>query len=273
MRDAYRNALYDLLFGEEGTLSMLASVAPHLCEEEVRSILERVGKGEDVWVAAPPLRVNWSYIALCASSEKPGQFTPRPIPSHLMLVDSVRQQRSYADGVPKGDPHVSSLFEGRAIAYAQQHWGDQLILDTWSSHVSVDFMDCCDVDEHGYPKEVDLAFFVTAADLASLAREGSPQHLNDSIVEVTTCLLAGLHELDGGPRLYDRSSGSGYHFRCYACSRCGSVLEPEGCPGCRVRFTRKDLALFANQPLRSLPQKVIECLLAKGHNFQKAAAG
>src|SRR5262249_15035363 len=124
----------------------LAAVAPHLSSKEIKSIIRQVAHKETIYVPAPPLRVDWGYVVIAVHNGYVDENNGK-VPACIECCYAARTSRAYTSPreADECEAQLGDLAE-RAIAYAQLHWGDRLILVNWGSSVIYRLCDPRDLD-------------------------------------------------------------------------------------------------------------------------------
>ncbi|MDB4979224.1 MAG: hypothetical protein JWM56_1410 [Candidatus Peribacteria bacterium] len=256
-RETYRNGLIGLLQRhrlENPTPLDVASLCPHLDTTDIEQIFARANAEKSSYFAAPPLLVNHGYQILSVTG--PLEYDGKKSPQYLNWSYTGRTLESYADGKKHGDVFSDYAFADKAIAYAQQHWGDKLILDDWDSYITTYLDDPRDKTKDGYPRTKLALFFVTKRPWNDLINDHhAPQSevIDESILQMACSVLEG-HELKGGRGGYTESN----------CANCGGGLALTGCTYCNLVFKDDHYRCGGNTPL--MP-KLAQYATANGHVF------
>ncbi len=228
------------------------SVCPHLTPEQVLIAFTPKEDKETAYVAAPPMRIRHGHLVVSYwGGDK--EHEPR-----LDFAFSHRTLASYADGKPHGDVFYHVTHQEEAMAYAEAHWDDRLILDTWVATGEFYVQDPTDLSERGYPKTKFIVRWTTSRDLNDIMNDWSrPQseQFDDAIIELAVDEFVG-SELKGGRGGYTE----------FNCAHCGAGLDLTGCHGCGHRFEDNHFRSGWNTPL---PRKVVAFLQSQGHAFGK----
>jgi len=125
--DVYLENLQILNSTGNPSFDQVKAVCPHLDETLVREFYElRHGEGSNGLIPAPPLRVNGSYQGLWLKSFN----DPEP---HFFVSVGAHRLRGSHKAVPEFDEGLGEglPYARDAIAYAQKHWPEHLVDDTW----------------------------------------------------------------------------------------------------------------------------------------------
>lgn len=230
----------------------MAAVCPHLTMEQAV-----IAFGKDSgYVACPPLRVKCAFQIVSYHKEYDGH------PPRLDWSYACRTLQSYADLQPRGDIFGEYQYMADAIKFAEENWGDELILDTWDSVLEIYVQDPSDLIGKGYrknqPKTKEILYITLNRDLNEIINDHSKpesQLFDDAIAEMTIDAMIW-HELKGGRGGYTE----------FNCAYCGSGLGLAGCGGCGHKFEDDGMRCGWNTPLS---KKMVEFLQQNGHVFKK----
>ena len=171
----------------------MAAVCPHLTMEQA---ITAFGKGSG-YVACPPLRVKGAFQIV--SYHKYEGHPPR-----LDWSFTCRTVQSYADLQSHGDLFSEYEYMVEAIKFAEDNWGDELVLDTWDSVLELRIQDPSELISIGYknnqPKTKAILYVALNRDLNEIINDHSrpeSQLFDDAIVEMTIDDMVW-HELKGG---------------------------------------------------------------------------
>lgn len=233
----------------------MAAVCPHLTLEQA---VEAFNKDSDyeTYVACPPLRVDGAFQIISYRKAKAED------PACLCWSYANRILQSYADGKPHGDVFCEYPYVTEAIKFAEENWGDELILDTWESVQEIYVQDPSELGKgwlcDGQPTTKAVLCVTLNRDLNEIINDHSrptSELFDDAIVEMTIDDKVW-HELKGG-------RGGYIDFNC---AYCGSGLGLSVCTGCGHRFKDDHMRCGWETPLS---KKMVEFLQQNGHVFKK----
>ena len=229
----------------------MAAVCPHLTMEQA---VTAFGK-DSGYVACPPLRVKGAFQIV--SYHKYEGHPPR-----LDWSFTCRAIQSYADLQSHGDIFGEYQYMAEAIKFAEDNWGDELVLDTWNSVLELHIQDPSELISIGYKKNQPITkailYVALNRDLNEIINDHSrpeSQLFDDAIVEMTIDDMVW-HELKGGRGGYTD----------FNCAYCGSGLGLTGCGGCGHKFEDDHFRCGWSTPLS---KKMVEFLQQNGHIFKK----
>lgn len=244
---------------ENPTPEDMAQLCPHLTQEQAVAAFHS-GSG---YVVCPPLRVRGAFQIV--TLEK-GWLEEIKVWRGVTLVIT---------GTKEHQPRLSYAYAGRArgsygtyrhiaeaVDFAEDNWGDELILDTWKDVVEFRIQDPSDLYQEGwsegYPKTKAVLYICLNREWNQLINDHTKPEsvLIDEAISEMTLDMAVWHELKGG-------CGG---FTEYNCAYCGDGLHLCGCGGCGHRF--KD-DFFRCGWATPLSQRMAGFLQANGHVFKK----
>lgn len=251
LKTRYASALH-LLSTYPSTLGMtittpaaLAPFMPHLTVKEIATLIAKVKRtGAPLYLAIPAVTVAETFHVACIEPRTTGKGA-KPMRLRLLIARNIKEETK--------DP---TKYAKRAVQYAQKHWGDTLIPDTWKSYVTLILENPKDLHADGQPRTKLELTFVTARDWNVINNDRSGPHsqlINDSIVKITH-LDAEASEIRGG-------RGG---FAEFSCIRCSSGLGCGGCPNCKARFRDSESRSGWGTPL---PAKVVDYITSLGYRF------
>lgn len=260
----YKEALSRLPI-KNPTAEDMAMLCPHLTKEQAVVAFS----GESSYVACPPLRVRGAFQIVSLRGEwaesvyvrTAGKLVVSGTKVHPPKLDysyAGRTPQSYADGKSHGDVFTVYAHMNEAIKFAEDNWGDQLILDTWDNVVEFTIQDPSDLYDNGYPKTAAILYACIRGDWNDICNNGSKPRsalIDESLVEITLDKMIR-HELKGGRGGYTD----------YNCAYCGSGLGLTGCGGCGHHFRDDHYRSGWNTPLT---RKMVDLLQESGHVFKK----
>jgi hypothetical protein len=268
MRKEEYRAILSRLPLKSPTTQDMAMICPHLTPEKAVNAFSS-GPG---LVALPPLRVRHafqiaSYHAEWAEEVKVWREDNRVVtgtknhPAHVSYLCASRTYKSYADGKTHGDVFSKYAEMDKAMKFAEDNWGDELILDNWVDIIQTYIQDPTDLvnDKHhrDAPRTKAALSFTLNRDLYKLINDHSKPRselYDDAIMEMTID-HAVYNELKGG-------RGDFTHFNC---AHCGHGLGLSGCNGCGHRFRDDQARTGMYTPLS---RRMVAFLRANGHEFK-----
>lgn len=251
-RDEYMSRLRRFRI-ENPTLEDMAAICPHLTPEQAVRAFTGVKvraftgvKEEGNYVACPPVLVKRGFQI----------FSFYKYPPALNWSYASRTLQSYKDGQKHGDVFLQYTYMEEAMAYGEQHWGDELVLDNWVDYCEIYVQDPSDLDNRDRPKTKAVVYFVINRDLNALINDhGKPEseQYDEAIVKATLNIFEA-RELKGGR--------GGYTL--FNCAYCGEGLNLTCCPGCGHHFKDDRFLSGGSSPL---PPKLVKLLRESGHAF------
>lgn len=250
-KENYRKILERLPI-KNPTSEDMAAVCPHLTMEQA---VTAFGK-DSGYVACPPLRVKGAFQMVSYHKEYEGR------PPRLDWSFTGRTIQSYADLQPHGDIFGEYQYMVEAINFAEENWGDELVVDIWDSVLELYVQDPSDLISIGYkqnqPRTKAILYITLNRELNEIINDHSrpeSQLFDDAIVEMTIDNMVW-HELKGGRGGYTD----------FNCAYCGTGLGLTGCSGCGHRFEDDHMRCGWSTPLS---KKMVEFLQQNGHVFKK----
>lgn len=225
----------------------MALLCPHLMAAEAVQTFNDFG-----YVACPPLRIRRSFHIV--------SYLKKPI--CLNLPYACRTQASYADNKPHGGVFLPHEHQDAAMKFAEDNWGDNLILDNWASVLRLDLQDPTDLvnDRHhvDYPR--------TKAVLCVALNRGFDEIINDPSKPTSELLDAAILEMTLDSIVgQEFTGGRDECYRQYNCAHCGAGLSLSSCTGCDFRF--KDD--YSRSGWRTpLSRKMVAFLHENGYPFE-----
>lgn len=266
----YRSILGQLPIKSPTPVDM-ALVCPHLTKEEA-VIAFTTGKG---YVACPPLRVRHGFQVLSYQNEWveeikdwkdiDGKQTRVVVgrknhPARISSSFASRTRKSYADKKSHGDIFSEYVHMGKAMKFAEDNWGNELVLDNWNCVVNFYIQDPTDLvnDRYhtDYPRTKAVLGVTLNRDLNKILNDNSKPEselFNDAVVQMAVDHFV-LMELRG-----ERGS-----YTMFNCAHCGGGLSLNRCNGCGFRFRDDHCRCGWDTPLS---QKMVEFLQQNGHHF------
>ncbi len=245
-RETYIEALTESGLIERPTPKQMLRVCPHLDGGLALNCLVNGGK-----LALPPLKVRGAYR--CADYYNIEGFPP-------MFFGGSRSQRvsTHNTAMSRADyPGVLAASE-----YADDHWPEALLEDTWVDYMEVYIQDPAELDDTG----TQLTKFVIAVGLSKPWRQVTNLPVREAVQYWDEAIaVASIDALESAELRGDRPRAVEYN-----CARCGGGLSFRACTACATAFRGN------NGPLRGwnvpLPPKLIELLHDNGHVFDALAA-
>lgn len=235
-------------------VEQMLAVCPHLTMGQVLEGLMGEGGGH---IALPPVLIRGAFQTASYTRGYPEHTVPAGFRAGGR---GGRTPESYATGQHvDSSPHYRFVRE--AIVYAEEHWDEHLIRDTWVGFVTVLVQDPTDLAEGAFdssPKTkrtVAVGLACSWGELTGNRRQPEVDRWNGAITVATVDPLEG-SEIKG-----DRAG-----FTLFNCARCGGGLDQTFCHGCGVRYPEGDVRFPGwSTPL---PPKLVELLQADGHRFE-----
>ena len=233
---------------------------PHLSSDEIQEVLTIGEKGRSNYVAVPSLRVNGAFQIVTFNPEYKNDKDGKVTPVRLSWSYAGRTRESYAGGRSHEDVFPPYKHMDKAIAFARDNWGSDLVLDDWVDFVEVYVQDPTDLHKssfsQGSPKTKAVVRFTTIRSWSEIINDHSKpesQVIDDVIAQITTDYLIA-RELKGG---------RGGHTE-FNCTYDGAGLGLSGCGEWGNTFKDDQMRCGWNTPL---PSKVADYLIAKGFQF------
>ncbi len=270
-REKYRSILGQLPI-KSPTPADMAKLCPHLTTEEAVKAFT-TGSG---YVACPSLLIRNSFQIVSFRKEEVGEITVSRVkdsvidasitgkknyPSMLSWAYAGRTLKSYADGKSQGDVFSSYKHMDKAMKFAEDNWGDQLVLDNWNCVMEIYIQDPTDLvnDVHhkNYPRTKTVLRFALSRDLNEIINDHSKPEselFDDAIVQMTIDHLISA----------ETKGGRGGHTQ-FNCAHCGAGLSLTSCTGCGHRFKDDQLRCGWHTPLS---QKMVAFLRENGRDFK-----
>jgi hypothetical protein len=250
----------------------MAMLCPHLTTAEaVKAFNTRSG-----YVACPPLLIKHSFQIVSYSNEWVEQIKVSRVknsevdacvvgtknhPSCLNYSGANRTLRSYADGKRRGDVFLKYPGMYKAMKFAEENWGSELILDDWVDVMTIYIQDPTDLFNDLYHKDqprTKMVLYVTYnRDWNELINDGSKPEselMDDAVSQMTVDRV-----------IYSELKGGRGGFTEFNCAHCGYGLNLTGCDGCGYRF---DDNHYRSGWYTPLSRKMVEFLRQNGHEFK-----
>jgi hypothetical protein len=253
---AYSEALRSLKVVENPSVEDIVAITPHLSVEQREAALHPPDGGISSYFAVPPVRVRYAFWTVCLET-----FSGRA--PRLGLYDAPHTARSYAHDAPDDVMYGKVLFQDEAIAYAEEHWAEQLIMSNWQDGGLVYLQDPSDLYERDSmfrkrPKTKAVVYYTTDRKLHEIWNDISTPESEiwgSSLVQFTTDHIFG-REILG------RKHSRHYDFNCAYCSY---GLGLSGCDNCGFNFPDDGIRTGWSTPL---PEQMVTRLIESGHRFQ-----
>ena len=250
----------------------MAMLCPHLtAEEAVEAFTTDSG-----YVACPPLRIRHGFQIVTFHKEWVEEIKVSRVkdgnedasvtgtknhPARLDWSYASRTPKSYADGKSHGDVFSPYKHMCKAMKFAEDNWGDELILDDWDSVVEFYVQDPTDLVDDRYHKDYPRTKAVLRVTLSRDPNTISNEHhkpqseLFDEAISQMTLDHVIWHELKG-------VRGG---FTEFNCAHCGAGLSLSSCTGCGYRFRDDHYRCGWNTPLS---RKMVAFLRENGREFK-----
>lgn len=249
----------------------MAMLCPHLTEKQaVRAFTS--GNG---YVACPPLRVRHGFQIVTYSAEWVEQITASRVnegeidasvtgtknhPAQLRWSYAGRTRKSYADGKSHGDLFTHYKQMDRAMKFAEDNWGDELILDDWTDVLIIYVQDPTDLVNdryhHDYPR--------TKAALGVMLNRPLNDIKNDYSKPESVLFDEAIAELTVDPHIWHELKGGRGQYTDFNCAYCGAGLSLAACTGCHNSFRDDGMRCGWSTPLSP---KMVAFLREHGHEF------
>lgn len=254
-REQHIAALEVCQYVEDPTLGQMLAVCPHLTQEQ----LEQSFMVEGAAVAVPSIKVKGSFWTAnyfrSVSNREPSIFS---VSLHCRTLSSYgsgqRKLRHYPFPV---------LYQAEAMAYAEEHWPESLVLDNWEGFVQVDILDPSTVIS---TRLEGLTFYRPYVIYVGLKEKWSTLWRSgrvgagawDNAIAITTLNCIEGQEIKGY---------RGVHHQVN-CAHCGGGLGLGVCHGCGVNLPldRSKVGYYGDAPL---PMALRQLLEEHGHHFQR----
>ena len=250
----------------------MAKLCPHLTiEEAVKAFTTNSG-----YVACPPLRIRHGFQIVSYQKEWVEEIRVSRVkdgtedasvtgtknhPARLDWSYASRTPKSYADGKSHGDGFSCYKHKNKAMKFAEDNWGEELILDDWNSVVEFYVQDPTDLVNDKYHKDYPRTKAVLRVTLTRDLNEVINDHskpeseLFDEVISQITLDHIIWHEIKGA-----HSASTDFN-----CANCGAGLGLSLCSGCGHRFRDDHFRCGWNTPLS---RKMVAFLRENGHEFK-----
>lgn len=256
-KEEYRSILGRLPI-KSPTPEDMSMLCPHLKPEDaVKAFTKGIG-----YVACPPLVVRDSFQIISYRKEWMETVKVSRVKDDVedASVSGVKNHPARLEWSYAGRSSSTYLNMDEAMKFAEDNWGDQLILDTWKSVVEIYVQDPTDLvnDRYhtDYPRTKAILRLMLGRDFNTIINDHTKpcsELLDDAIVAMTLDEVEW-HEYKGGRGGYTE----------FNCANCGAGLSLTGCPGCGHRFGDDQFRCGWYTPLS---RKMIAFLQASGHHF------
>mgnify|MGYP001615094976 CR=1 FL=1 len=270
LRAEYLSALTSLATRgiENPTDADLARVTPHLNTDQRKEVFV-AGENGIAYIACPPTLVRRGYNVISYNLEPYMLSDGRIIPPTLRFASSARTLDSYADSRPHGDVLVDEPYQEEAMKYAEEHWGDKLVVDNWSYFTTMYVQDPTDLypDGTGWsagtPKTKFTVYYTSYRDCTDMAKDHSkPQSeiVNDALAIATLNKVEG-SELKGGRDGWTE----------FMCAHCAGGLGLSSCTNCGNQFRGDHIRSGHVEPIspkvEPISPKIVALIEGTGYKF------
>ncbi len=254
------------------TVQDMAMLCPHLTTEEaVNAFMADSG-----YVACPPLLIRNSFQIVSYHKEWVEQIPGWKVvdgkeirviigtknhPAILQRERAGRTLESYTDGQLHGDIIETYKHMDKAMKFAEDNWGDELILDNWASVAYIYVQDPTDLVNdryhHNYPRTKAVLYVALNRDINEIAHDHTKPEtevLDEAISQITLDHV-----------VWSEIVGGRGGFTEYSCANCGAGLLLSSCSGCGHKF-RDDY--FRSGGYTPLSRKMVAFLRENGHEFR-----
>lgn len=243
-REEYRSILKRLPI-KSPTPQDMAMLCPHLtAEEAVKAFMPGSG-----YVACPPLLIRNSFHNLYFINDK------------IEWLSASRTYDSYINRVPRGGVFSSCKHMDKAMKFAEDNWGNELILDDWVSMVEFYIDDPTDLMNEdkckGYPRTKIMLYVALNCNFDIV--------FNDHSKPASEILDNAISQMTSDPFEWDELRGGRTKCAQFNCAHCGAGLSLTVCPGCGHKF--RDNYYRCGWPT-PLSRKMVSFLRDKGHVFK-----
>ncbi len=243
----YKSALQSIS-RKNPSFEQLKAISPHLNEEEVGNAFD-ITSNTSVFVAIPPTKVKKGFLvaSLTKSSESSDTW---------VSIYGSRTRASYADGKSRGDVFCNTRHSDKAIAFAEENWPQETLLDSWVDFGTIYLDDPTLLNECDYPKTRKAIYWGVSQSWNDINNNGNrpaSELINDALAIVTTNRFEG-SEIKGGRGGYT----------AWNCANCGAGLGLSGCANCKHSFKDNHFRSGWQTPL---PRKIITLLQKEGFQF------
>jgi len=265
-KQEYRSALGRLPIVNP-TPEDIVSLCPHLTIEESMAALT-TGSG---YVACPPLRVKGSFQIIDYQKEWTEKIFAGDIvdgivaesdsakihPARINWAFTGRTTDSYTNYKPYKKIHCLYKYMDRAIEFAENNWGKDLVDDDWISVIKIHIEDPAELESTRYLKKqprLKTTLYV------ALNRDLNDIDLNDQ-ADIDRCVSE--MTLDG--TIWREIKGDRGEYTSFACAHCGEPLSIFGCANCGFEFNDNDIHC---EGFLSLSEKMLNFLHKNGYDIK-----
>lgn len=240
----------------------MAMLCPHLTPKEAVKAFT-TGSG---YVALPPLKVRNGFQIANYRRELliEGQYTEsgkdENRPAMLEYAYAGRTPRSYADGKKHGDVFTRYKHMQQAIKFAENNWGEKLVIDDWEGVIEIYVQDPTDLVNDRYHTDYPR----TKAVLAIALKRDLNEIINDHSKPESQLFDEAIAQITIDHKVWCELKGGRGGFTEFNCAHCGAGLGLSGCGGCSHRFHDDQFRCGWNTPLSP---KMVSCLHEHGHQF------
>lgn len=247
-------------------------VCPHLTTEEaVRAFTTDSG-----YVACPPLRIRHGFQIVSYHKEwveeikewrvVNGKETRTTIgtknhPAQLDWSHTGRTLKSYADGKSQGETFSYHTHMDEAMKFAEDNWGDDLILDDWNCVVELYVQDPTDLVNDRYHRDYPRTKAVLRV---ALSRELS-KVINNHSKPASELFDEAISQMALDHIVWDELKGARSVYTQFNCAHCGAGLSLSSCTGCGYRFRDDHFRCGWDTPLS---RKMVAFLRENGHELK-----
>ena len=234
---------------ENPTSEDMAIVCPHLTEKQAVAAFNN-DKG---YVACPSLRIRGGFQVVSFHKESDEQ-------SPILMLSSVGRTSQFYEGDQSHDVFYKYKYMDEAMKFAENNWGDELILDTWEAVLQIYIQDPSKLVDVGFienqPKQIAVLFVALNRSLKDIRKDHSyPESklLDEAILEMTLDIKIG-NEIKGERRGDIENN----------CAYCGYGLGLNLCRCCGHKFRDDKIRTGWGTPLSP---KMVKFLQQNGHRF------
>lgn len=266
-KDEYRSLLGQLPI-KNPTADDMVRMCPHLTEDQAVDAF-MTGSG---YVACPSLHIRHAYQVLSYHKEWVEEIKVRREdtqvitgrknhPARLEWAFGSRTLASYADGKPHGDVFGETKHREEAMRFANENWGNELILDDWVSVVNFIIQDPTDLVNDRYhtdsPRTKAVLYVALNRDLNEI--------INDRSKPESELFDEAISQMTLDRKIWSEIKGGRGGYTDYNCAHCGSGLSLSCCTGCGHRFHDDQFRSGWSTPLS---RKMVAFLREHGHDFK-----
>jgi len=250
----------------------MAKMCPHLTEKEAVEAFTT----DSGYVACPPLHVRHGFQIVSYHRELVEEIKVWGVvngkrtqtitgtknhPSRLDWSYASRTPESYADGNSHGDVFTPYKHMNKAMKFAEENWGDELILDDWMDIVEFYIQDPTDLINNRYHKDQPR----TKAVLHVSLNRSFNEIINDCSKPVSELIDNAILQMTLDRVVWHELKGGRGAFTEFNCAHCGAGLSLSSCTGCGHKFEDNH---FRSGWCTPLSRKMVAFLREKGHEFE-----